>query len=242
MLLKPIFVKTIKNHAPAKTWTFAITHGNVGVKKIPEVNGELPMKAHYRMTKPKLALLAIALAGLTSCATPNQKAANAVRGGYVQGLSNYYRCLSTAGDQPVYLYLAQHFNPSDPSKDTQTQRENGAVASLIDTKLLMKYRAAIETCQKPQAQGIPGYTAFSVAQNQAFLLNEENLSVLIDRQESWGEYVYTRDLLAERLPASLNQWQSEVAAGQPLQMSEWQATVNQVQTALSEREGRVVAW
>ena len=39
MLLKAIFVKTIKNHAPAKTWTFAITHGNVGVKKIPEVNG-----------------------------------------------------------------------------------------------------------------------------------------------------------------------------------------------------------
>lgn len=194
------------------------------------------------MIPRRLAAAALTLVSLTSCATPDQRVASAIQDGYTNEITGYYGCLAGAADHPEYQYLAQHLDLADPSGDTQAQRDDASVASPIDVRMLQNYREAIEACQKPGVKSIPRYTAFSVAQSQVFLLNDENLSILIDRQETWGEYVTTRDELAGTLPTTLRRWRGEVAMGKPLQMSKWQTVVNATQTELSQREGRVVAW
>ena len=179
---------------------------------------------------------------LAACATPNQQAASADQSTYLSDMEQYNDCLRQAADHPEYIYLAQHFNLGDPTKDTVAQRADQSMASSIDVQMLQNYRAAIDTCQKQADANQTGYTAFAVAFNQAEMLNDDNLATLIDRQATWGEFVTTRDYIAGQLPVSLDRWRGDVEQGQPYDMSAWHNAVSQVQEVISQREGRMATW
>jgi hypothetical protein len=188
------------------------------------------------------AVAAILVLTLPGCGTPAEQTAAADRAGSSVAAAAVDACLVQASAQPVYVYLAQHFSMTGPTGDTQMERSDQAVASLMDVQMLKSYRAAVQACEKAPPRISPAFVAFAGAIDQARILNDENLATLISRQESWGEFVTTRDAIAYKLPLSLDLWAEEASVSQPFQMYDWQSSVTDIQTQLSDREGRVVAW
>jgi hypothetical protein len=139
-------------------------------------------------------------------------------------------------DDPLYDQLRLHFALDGPAGDTQSQREDVGVPSRDDADALRAFQRTAQPCET-SAGGGDAETKGAIG--QANELNQENLAVLIARQESWGEFVTTRDTIDYEQKLILGGWFGELRAGQAISLEPWQQYVAATQSQLASRLARV---
>lgn len=192
--------------------------------------------SNYRFLSLSLKTCAVCIISTTvGCSTGYKPAYDQALAAYRAQMS---ACLAPAAADPVYSQVALHFNILDAKDDTNAQREDLGVPSQNDATSLTGVIQKVSDCGKLSLAGTsaPDTGESIIKQGQDLLLLD--LKTLSARQETWGEFVTTRDTIETEENSDIALLNNAYVKDQPLPATSWQNFNATEHLLLEERASR----